>query len=265
MEFRVHSFDEELLIAEHAAEWLLRARHADAREKERLLDWLSRSPQNSGELLAATSMDLAMRQVFRNRRERIDVDELLATSVNVLSMRDRVAPPPPAAGPGRRTRLFAAASLGVAAATVAIVVTPTPVRSWLYQCEYIAPVSEQRVVELSEGSAIAINAGSGVLVLFAANARDVYADGGRAMFAATQEPTRPYRVRVVASPGQDSSSGKGAILDALGGNSDVFRRLDRVIQSTGAIAPPMTINLPAMNPWDKPIIVERHGNDILIR
>lgn len=264
MELPAHGYDQELLIAEHAAEWLLRAHIDDAREKERLLDWLCRSPQNSGELLAATSMDLVLRQVLRNRSERIDVDELLSASVNVLTLRDRTlqSPQPSRA---RRSRLFAAAGLGVAATAVALVVTPTPVRTWLYPCEYIAPASDHRVVELTEGSAIAINTGSGVLVLFAANARDVYAEGGQPKFAATDGLSRPFRVRIVPSPTTGSSAGDAAIAQALGGNVDELRRLGRFIEGGAAMTPPMTISVPAMNRGDSPIVIERHGSEVLIR
>jgi ferric-dicitrate binding protein FerR (iron transport regulator) len=264
MEPRVHSFDEELLIAEHAAEWLLRVQAADAREMERLLEWLCRSPQNAGELLAATSMDLAMRQFFQNRPERIDVDQLLASSVNVLTIRDHALQAPVRAAAGKRSRIFAAASLGIAATTVALVVTPTPVRSWLHACEYGAPVGEQRVIDLQEGSAVAIHAGSGILVLFAANARDVYADVGLPMFASVKGPTRPFRVRVIPSTSEGANATEAPLIRAAGSN-DVLRRLDRIAQNTGVVAPPLAIALPSMNPWDDPIIVERRGNEVLIR
>lgn len=263
MELRAHSLDEDILIAEHAAEWLIRAHAADAREKERLLAWLSRSPLHSGELLAATSLDLAMREVFRHKH--IDVDQFISASVNILAMSDRVQVESPQPVRGKRTRLFAAAGLGVAAATVALVVTPTPLRSWLYPCEYVAPVGQQRVLDLPEGSAIAINAGSGMLVIFAANARDVYVEGGQVTLAPTKGPVQPFRVHVVASSNENPTEGKAAIIQALGNDVELLRRLDRVIGNAGPIAPPMKMNLSAVNPWENTIVVERRGSDVLIR
>ena len=260
MEPRAHSLDEELLIAEHAAEWLLRAQTADAREKERLLAWLSRSPQHSGELLAAASMDLAMRHVFRRRLERIDVNRLLAASGNVLTLRDS---DPRLSGniANKRSRMLVAASLGFAATIVALVVAPSPVRSWLHACDCGTALDGPQVVELAEGSALAIDAGSGVLVIFAASVRDAEAAGARPMLASGTSSPRPLRMRVIAAASAGPELSRRLDVQALGARPNVLSAAGRVGQSPL----PAVLDLRAMNPWDRTIVLERRGNDILIR
>ena len=246
------------MIAEHAAEWLLRAQTADAREKERLLAWLSRSPQHSGELLAAASMDLTMRHVFRRRLERIDVNRLLAASGNVLTIRDS---DPRLSGKfaNKRSRILVAASLGFAATIVALVVAPSPVRSWLHACDCGTALDEPQVVELAEGSALAIDAGSGVLVVFAASVRE--AAGARPMLASGTSSPRPLRMRVIAAASEGPELSRRLDVQALGARPNVLSAAGRVGQSPL----PAALDMRAMNPWDRTIVLERRGNDILIR
>jgi transmembrane sensor len=224
MDYRTHNLDEETLTAERAAEWLSRLDEADARDKEAFLKWLSRSPQNSGELLVATSTDLVMRQLFRNTR--IGVDQFVSASANVLTVSDgSQSPRPPARR--RRLRLFAAAGLGIAAAIAALSVTPTLVRSWLHPNEYTTSVGEQRAISLPDGSVIAINAQSNIRVAFSPNARDVYLNAGQAMFTVAKDPTRPFRVHV-AGAGDAPGASKATEIQALGTKFDVRRRSDRI-------------------------------------
>jgi transmembrane sensor len=288
MEHRTHSFDEDTLTSERAFEWLRRLDGADARDREAFQNWVSRSPQNGGELLVATSTELVMRQLFRGKR--IDVDRFLSASTNVLAIGD---PSQSQRSPTRRRRLrlFSVVGLGVAAATAALFLTPTLVRNWLHPNEYTTSVGEQRSIELSDGSAIAINAQSSVRVVFSANARDVYLNRGQAMFTVAKDPIRPFRVHVVGSRSDDRSAGKAAVIQALGTKFDVRRLADRInvavvegvvqirsddraraldaalseigelakvaagqavsIESTGLITPPAPINLSDISAWQQ--------------
>jgi transmembrane sensor len=289
MEHRTHSLDEETMTAERAFEWLGRLDGADVRDKEAFQKWVSRSPQNGGEVLIATSTELVMRQLFRGKR--MDVDRFLSASTNVLAIGDPSQLQKPLA---RRTRLrlFSVVGLGVAAAaTAALFLTPTLVRNWLHPNEYTTSVGEQRAVELPDGSAIAINAQSSVRVAFSAMARDVYLNSGQAMFTVAKDPTRPFRVHVIASRGDDQSVAKDTVIQALGTKFDVRRHSNRInvaviegvvqirsdaradalnaalaeiselakvaagqavsIESTGLITPPAPVNLSDVSAWQQ--------------
>jgi transmembrane sensor len=288
MEHRTHSLDEETMTAERAFEWLGRLDGADARDKEAFQKWVSRSPQNGGEVLVATSTELVMRQLFRGKR--MDVDRFLSASTNVLAIGD----PPQLQRTSilrRRLRLFSVVSLGVAAATAALFLAPTLVHNWLHPNQYTTSVGEQRAIELPDGSAIAINAQSSLRVAFSATARDVYLNSGQAMFTVAKDASRPFRVHVIASGGDARSASKDTVIQALGTKFDVRRHSDRInvaviegvvqirsdaranaldaalaeinelekvaagqavsIESTGLITPPAPVNLSDVSAWQQ--------------
>jgi transmembrane sensor len=288
MDERTHSIAEETIISERAFEWLHRLDGADAKEKEAFFRWLNRSPQNGGEVVVATSTDIVMRQLLRNKR--IDVDELLSASTNVLAMGTEPGSQRETKSNKRRLRLFAALGFGLAAAMAAFFISPTLMRSWFYPNEYSTSVGEQRAIELPDGSAIAINAQSRVRVDFSEHARDVYLDAGQAMFTVAKDPSRPFRVHVIPSD-NDPSASKETMIQALGTKFDVRRRSDRInvaviegvvqvrsdarqrtldaalakigelarvaagqtvsIESTGLITPPAPVNLSDVSAWQQ--------------
>jgi transmembrane sensor len=224
MEHRTHNLDEDTMTAERAFEWLGRLDVADVREKEAFFKWLNRSPQNGGEMLVASSTDIVMRQLLRDKR--IDVDKLLSASANVLALgADSRVRPEPKRG-GRRVRFIATLGFGLAAATAAFFIAPALMPGWFHPNEYSTSVGEQRAIELPDGSAIAINAQSSVRVAFSEHSRDVYLDAGQAMFTVAKDATRPFRVHVARSAG-DPSAGKDTMIQALGTKFDVRRRADR--------------------------------------
>jgi transmembrane sensor len=287
MEHRTHNRDEETLISERAFEWLRSLDHADDRTMEAFHTWVSRSPQNGGEVLIATSTELALRQLFRSKR--IDVDQFLSTSVNVLSIGEHSgAHKEPTRK--RRLRLFSIAGLGIAATTAALFLAPAVVRNWLHSSEYTTSVGEQRSIELPDGSAIAINTQSSVRIEYSTGARDVYLDRGQAMFTVAKNASRPFRVHVAAANGKAAAA--GAVIQALGTKFDVRRRTDRInvavvegvvqvgsndsaqaplqsalrtasapakvaagqtvnVESTGLITPPASINLSEVSAWQQ--------------
>lgn len=223
MEHRTHSFDEETLTSERAFEWLRRLEGADAREVDAFRAWINRSPQNGGEVLVATSSEVVLRQLFRGKR--IDVNQFLSASANVLTIGEHASAQKPSAV--RRLRFFSIAGLGVAAAMAALFLGPL-VRDWFSPNEFTTSVGEQRAIQLPDGSAIAINTQSSVRVAFSANARDVYLDRGQAMFTVAKDASRPFRVHVAASSNDGVAGGKAAIIQALGTKFDVRLRTARV-------------------------------------
>lgn len=225
MDERTHNFDEDLLASERAFEWLRLLETGDARDTEAFYAWISRSPQNGGEVLIATSTELAVRQLFKGKR--VDADRFLSMSANVLAIGDSSSPRKPPAR-RRRLRLFSVAGLGLAAATAALFLNPALVRNWLHPNEYVTSVGEQRAIQLPDGSAIAINTRSSVRIAFSAGARDVYLDEGQALFTVAKDPSRPFRVHVGGSAAAGSTALAGTVIQAVGTKFDVRRRTDRI-------------------------------------
>lgn len=60
---------------------------------------------------------------------------------------------------------------------------------------YSTGIGEQRMVRLSDGSRLTLNADSGVVVSYRRNERRVRIERGEALFEVAQDPTRPFRVR----------------------------------------------------------------------
>lgn len=224
-ENRTYGIDEDALTSERAFEWLRRLDTSDGRETEAFHTWLRRSPQNAGEMLVATSTELVMRQLFRGKN--IDVEQYLSASANVLSIGNPPAAPKPRTL-RQRLRLFAVAGVGIAAATAALLPTPAVMRDWLHPNEYATSIGEQRAVQLSDGSVIAINAQSSVQVAFSAEARDVYLKSGQAMFTVAKDPARPFRVHVSAQDSTDSKANADTVVQAIGTKFDIRRRTGRV-------------------------------------
>ena len=216
--------DEEAVTAQRAAEWLTCLDAEDPRDKEGFLKWLGRSPENCGEVLIATSTDLVMRQLFRNTR--IDVEELLSSSTNVVAVGSQNSHREQRK-PRVSFRFLAAIGLGIAAAVAAVPIVSALLLTWLHPNEYRTSIGEQRAIELPDGSVIAINAQSSVRVAYSESSRDVYLNAGQAMFTVAKDSTRPFRVHVTPAA-DDSSTSKDTIIQALGTKFDVRRRSDRI-------------------------------------
>jgi len=217
--------DEEALTSERAFEWLHLLDKASARDLQAFHKWLERSPQNGGEVLMATSTELVLRQLLRGKK--IDVDRLLATSANVLTVDDQRLPPEQR--PRRkRLRLFAVAGFVFASATAVLLITVMLVRGSAYPHEYTTSVGEQRTVELPDGSAISINALSSVRVIYSDATRDAYLRSGQAMFSVAKDFSRPFRVHVSSGADVRTSTGNGTLIQAIGTKFDVRRRSDRI-------------------------------------
>lgn len=213
--------DEESLAAERAVEWLHRLQSGDKRDKVAFRNWLIRSPQNGGEVLAATATDVVMRELLRGKR--IDVKEFVSAATNVHTIGDDRRPREQSAPP-KRLRRWIGLSL---AATLAALALTAVVSNLFRPTEYITSTGEQRAIVLPDGSAIAINTESTVRVAFSRHSRDVYLDRGQAMFTVAKDSSRPFRVHIVgaAAPGEIS---KDTIVKAIGTKFDVRRRSERI-------------------------------------
>jgi ferric-dicitrate binding protein FerR (iron transport regulator) len=75
-------FEEDRLLAEHAAEWLCRLPTAGAAEKEQFLHWLKQSPAHVREMLIAMAWDDFLRHV--DPQHKMNVEALATQRPNVI-------------------------------------------------------------------------------------------------------------------------------------------------------------------------------------
>ena len=201
--------EEELLVAERAADWLRRLDTADASERAAFVAWLKESPRHVREILLATTWDKVLDTLDSQRR--VDLDALIAQGTNEV-VRLKVTKPgraidtnPKAVGTYRRVAGFA-----MAAAVLATLVTWTSLR--MLGETYATAIGEQRTVELKDGSTIYLNAHSQVKVDFSRELRDIYLLDGEAIFKVKHDTARPFRVHV-----------NDAFIQAVGTQFDVHR------------------------------------------
>lgn len=210
--------EEELLVAERAAEWLERLKSGEPQERAAFVHWLKESRRNVREMLLATAWDRVLGQLDPDRQ--IDIDELMnRASANVVAVRhvSRVADVP-------RWTLWPSAfraswAFGIAATavlTVVVLAWTGVVPDFLHPNQYGTAVGEQRAIELDDGSVIHLNTQSSVRVSYSAQARDVYLNAGQAIFKVKHDATRPFRVHAGS-----------AVVQAIGTQFDVYRLGDR--------------------------------------
>ena len=205
--------EEELLVAERAADWLRRLETADAAERAAFVAWLKESPRHVREILLATTWDKVLDKLDSQRR--VDLDALIAHGANDVVRLKTTKPAPAidaktkAIGSYRRVVRFAAAA--VVLATLCTWTSLTMLGE-----TYATAIGEQRTVELKDGSTIYLNADSRVKVGFSRDIRDVYLLDGQAIFKVKHDAARPFRVHV-----------NGAFIQAVGTQFDVHRMTDQ--------------------------------------
>jgi transmembrane sensor len=224
MNDRNHSLDQEqALAAERAAEWLRQLDQGE-RNREQFVKWLSRSPENVGEILTAATTDVVLRQLMAEKK--FDAEQFVAAASSVPSIGD--APPrEPMKHRARLQLMVASVGLSLAAGIAAIFFfAPSLVHDWLHPNEYTTSVGELRTVNLADGSIVAINAQSRVRVALSEHWRDLYLDKGQAIFTVAKDKTRPFRVHVIANG--ENGELKDTVIQAVGTKFDVRRNDDGV-------------------------------------
>lgn len=228
-------------LADQAAEWLFRLEAASPEERRAFVRWLKSSKDAPDEVLLAKSTDILLRQLLRDRPidladfsldtnnvTPLPVTQDSATSSPVCSPQLEEGPFPSSSEislaigdrirPRRRRRAwFAGLGVSIAAAIALLVIQPPFVGQWLHPDVYRTSIGEQRAVELTDGSAISINAKSSIRVKFSEHARDVYLNAGQAMFTVAKDAERPFRVHVGET-----------VVQAVGTKFDVRRGADRI-------------------------------------
>lgn len=211
-------------LADEAAEWLFRLEAASPEERRAFVRWLKSSKDAPDEVLLAKSTDILLRQLLRERP--IELDDVHADVSNVTTLiaaQDAAAVSSvrlskvPRADSRGRWAWISGLGVGLAAAITLLVVEPPFVSQLLHPDVYTTAIGEQRSVELTDGSAVSINAKSSVRVTFTDDARDVYLNAGQAMFTVAKDPDRPFRVHV-----------NGTVVQAIGTKFDVRRGAGRI-------------------------------------
>jgi transmembrane sensor len=176
------------VIAEEAADWLVRlsSNDATAQEQREFVAWLKRSPVHLGVYLGVERTWASLGQVDAGRR--IDVAALLAApDTNVVHLGS--SPPPVRVRVRSRSVItaFAASALLACAGLI-----------WFqlqFANRFTTGVGEQRTLRLSDGSTVVLNTDTTVRVSFTDAVREVRLLHGEALFNVTKNPARPFRVR----------------------------------------------------------------------
>jgi transmembrane sensor len=208
---------EELLVAERAADWLRRLKNADASERAAFMAWLKESPRHVREILLATTWDKVLDSLGDPRTA--DLDELASKTgadvvpLNPTSNGVRREEPPRVTTPLRRYPLKAGLA---AAATVLMGLAIWASLRVVGDDAYTTAIGEQRVFALQDGSMVYLNAHSRLTADFSDDARDVHLIDGQAIFKVKHDAARPFRVHV-----------NGAVIQAIGTQFDVQRLTDQ--------------------------------------
>lgn len=181
------------VIAEEAADWLVRlsANDASAEEQREFVAWLKRSPVHLGVYLGVERTWAGLGQV--DAVGRIDVAALLAApDTNVVRL--GIPAPPVSVQVGSRSRI----SQRRVAAFAASILLACAGLIWFqlqFANRFTTEVGEQRTLRLSDGSTVVLNTDTAVRVRFTDAVREVRLIHGEALFNVAKNPARPFRVR----------------------------------------------------------------------
>jgi transmembrane sensor len=182
------------LIAQRAAEWFEIYRTGDVTQYAAALAWLSESPRHMAEFLEIARCYGATRQLLQS--DPFDIETLLKkVQPGVHILRESVASAPePKPRMARSVRQRWAAGLAAAALAVAVMLGVWKgVGSISTRQQYATQVGEQRIVPLSDGSVVTLNADSRIDVRMDQHQRDIVLHG-EAIFKVAHEKARPFRV-----------------------------------------------------------------------
>ena len=213
-------------IYDQASDWFVEFRSGEVAQTDRarFVQWLRASPEHQRAYLelAVIWNDGACLDPDR-KYEESDLREIMSLQANIVSLQiphdgqtRQVLDTLPSCGrastPWRTWRALAASI------AVAIVLAST----WLYSQRgvYSTEVGEQRVVNLTDGSSIELNAQSSIRVRYSDRQRHVELLEGQALFHVARNRVRPFVV--------DSS---GTRIRAVGTEFDVYERASGTVVS----------------------------------
>jgi transmembrane sensor len=179
-------------IDEQAAYWLRVLQDEPTAERQAAFQqWVNASPRRATEFALAQEVDNRLHQFHRMRH--IDVDALVERSKKERRFNQR-----------RAWMTSIAASIAVVGVLLAgvVMLDRSP--------ETYSTTQEQKLIDLEDGSVVALNAQSQMRIVFSAEARDLYLEKGQGIFRVRHDAKRPFRVH--AGP---------AVVEAIGTQFDV--------------------------------------------
>ena len=237
-----------------AVDWCLKLneRPLQGDEREDLRRWLARDPSHADQLDTALA-------VWALVGAHADEPELLAMRREALGAVHR-------AGQRRwlRTRAMPRGAWMAIAAALVLAVT-LGMMLWQRQAvaTYHTGIGERRVIALSDGSRLSLDADSDVAVTFSNQRRTIMLNRGRARFKVAKDPLRPFAVHsgdsVVVATGTEFSverlareirvalfEGHVAVLrgTARGRTSELARRNGMLIAADTALTPGTELHMP---------------------
>lgn len=181
------------VIAEEAADWLVRlsSNDASAQEQREFVAWLKRSPVHLGAYLGVERTWANLGHV--DAAHRIDVAALLAApDTNVVHL----GSPPPSVRVQVRSRSLISQRRVAAFAACALLACAGLIWFQLqFANRFTTGVGEQRTLRLSDGSTVVLNTATAVRVSFSDAVREVQLLHGEALFNVAKNRARPFRVR----------------------------------------------------------------------
>ena len=177
------------LIAEEAADWLVRLTAPDvsAEEQREFVAWLKRSPVHVNAYLGVERTWANLGHVDAERR--IDVGALLSQGgANVVQLGGSSQQPV-------RQRVTSRNAIGALAACLLIAAVGFAWFQLQFANRYSTGVGEQRTMRLNDGSSVVLNTDTAVRVAFSDSIREVQLLRGEALFNVAKNPARPFRVR----------------------------------------------------------------------
>lgn len=201
------------LRTQRAAEWLEILRegdHPDAHAE--FVSWISESPLNMDEFMKLDALSRETRAVLSSPQ--LDRQQLLrAVASQVLPFERTNAKTASRPQPWHKGRLWA----GVAAASLAVALI---LGRWAYGefggwNTYVAGPTEQRRIDLADGSRVYLNAQTRLSVRLGEAQRELRLSSGEALFDVAKDPRRPFRVRTA-----------DAMVEAVGTQFNVNARAD---------------------------------------
>jgi transmembrane sensor len=210
--YRRSTQEESQRITGQAAEWLQAMRlNPDADERAAFTTWVTSSQQHLQEFLVVSMLDRELTNVDRERR--FDIDEILKKAVQspgVIPLRESSM----SSSVKQRSKRSDPWQWAAGIAGLALLAT-----AWWMMFgasgvqTYATATSEQREIELADGSIVGLNARSRLEVRFSDDLRQLHLIEGEALFKVARDRERPFRVH----------SG-GSVIQAVGTQFNVNRR-----------------------------------------
>lgn len=226
----------QVLLAEQAAEWVVRLQdsNASAQERAEFAAWVRASPLHvieflnakatweaiSGETMKTLPTRDALIETARSEGAEVvslaDANERTTAAVAASAQQPQYA----RSSLRRRRRTLVAAACGALAIGGLVSGGLWTLNRYDNQAEFTTAIGEQETYTLRDGSTVALNTRSHVRLDWSDRYRDVYLERGEALFEVEKDPSRPFRVWTGAS-----------MVRAVGTRFNVYRS-DRAVTVT---------------------------------